>query len=155
MNPIRLTIVDTHPVQYMAPWFRYITEHCPAIELTVLYASRPTPEQQAIGFGDRFQWNVPLLEGYRHRVVRESLPDDRFDSGAFRGLDVPEIGDALFDTRPDAVLVAGWHSITQVRAILASRRRGIPLLYRGDTHLGLRPLGVLGPLWRLKRRRSF
>ena len=28
----------------------------------------------------------------------------------------------------------------------------MPLLYRGDTHLGLRPAGVRGPLWRLKTR---
>jgi len=48
MNATRLTIVETHPVQYNAPWFRYLAQNCPAIDLTVLYASRPTPEQQAV-----------------------------------------------------------------------------------------------------------
>ena len=152
MNPVRLTVVDTHPVQYLAPWFRYIAAHCPEIELTVLYASRPTPEQQAVGFGSAFAWDLPLLEGYRCRVVRESRPGDRFDSERFRGLDVPEIADALLDTRPEAVLLAGWHSVTQVRALMASRRHGIPLLYRGDTHMGMRPRGIRGPLWRVKTR---
>ena len=41
MTPIRLTIVQTHPVQYLAPWFRHIAANCPAIDLTVVYASRP------------------------------------------------------------------------------------------------------------------
>ena len=65
MTPIRLTIVQTHPVQYMAPWFRYMTANCPEIDLTVLYAARPNAEQQGTGFERAFTWDTPLLEGYR------------------------------------------------------------------------------------------
>jgi hypothetical protein len=42
MAPIRLTVVMTHPVQYFSPWFRFITESCPDIHLTVLYGAIPT-----------------------------------------------------------------------------------------------------------------
>lgn len=150
MKPIRLTIVETHPVQYNAPWFRYVTRHCPELELTVLYASRPTAEQQAVGFNQGFEWDVPLLHGYASRIVRESRPGDSFTSDSFSGLDVPEIGDAVLDTKPDVAMVAGWHSITQIRAIAACQRHRIPLLYRGDTHLGLGPSGLRRPLWRMK-----
>ncbi len=45
--------------------------------------------------------------------------------------------------------MSGWHSITLVRAILACGRRGIPLLYRGDTHLADRGTS---PLWRVRTR---
>jgi len=152
MNPIRLTIVETHPVQYNAPLFRHIARHCPAIELTVLYASRPTATQQAVGFSGSFEWDAAILHGYRWRIVRESRPEDRFDSGTFWGLDVREIGEAIRETRPHVVLVAGWHSVTQVRAIAACRRRRVPVLFRGDTHLGLRPAGVRGLLWAVKTR---
>ena len=72
MTPIRLTIVQTHPVQYLAPWFRYIAAHCPGIDLTVVYASRPRPEQQGTGFGRAFEWDTSLLDGYKWKVVRES-----------------------------------------------------------------------------------
>ena len=85
-------------MQYHAPWFRHVAKHCPAIDLTVLYASRPTATQQASSLVVAFEWDVPLLDGYRNRVVRESQPDDRFDSDAFRGLDVPEIGQAIGST---------------------------------------------------------
>ena len=152
MSPIRLTIVETHPVQYNAPLFRYIARHCQTIDLTVLYASRPTPEQQAVEFTGAFEWDTALLGGYRSQIVRESRPDDRFDSEAFGGLDVPEIGEAILETRPDAVLVAGWHSVTQVRAIMVCRRRRVPLIFRGDAHLGLRPGGGRGLFWGLKTR---
>ncbi len=152
MKPIRLTIVETHPVQYNAPWFRHVAAHCPELDLTVVYASQPTAEQQAVGFGQPFEWDRPLLEGYASRVVRESRAGDSFTSDSFTGLDVPEIGEAVLGTKPDVVMVAGWHSITQVRAIAACRRQGLPLLYRGDTHLGLGPSGLRRPLWRLKTR---
>ena len=150
MKPIRLTIMETHPVQYNAPWFRYVTKHCPELDLTVVYASRPTAEQQAIGFSQGFEWDVPLLDGYASRVVRESRPGDSFSSDSFTGLDVPEIDEAVLDTKPDVVMVAGWHSITQIRAIAACRRHRIPLLYRGDSHLGVGPSGLRRPLWRMK-----
>jgi glycosyltransferase involved in cell wall biosynthesis len=150
MTPIRLTIVETHPVQYNAPWFRHVTTHCPELDVTVVYASRPSAEQQAVGFSQAFEWDRPLLDGYASRIVRESRPGDSFTSDSFTGLDVPEIGDAVLDTQPDVVMVAGWHSITQVRAIAACRRHRIPLIYRGDTHLGVGPSGVRRPLWRMK-----
>jgi glycosyltransferase involved in cell wall biosynthesis len=150
MRPVRLTVVETHPVQYNAPWFRHVAQHCPELELTIVYASRPDAEQQAVGFGDAFEWDVPLLHGYSSRVVRESRAGDSFSSEVFGGLDVPEIGDAVLDTKPDVAMVSGWHSITQVRAMAACRRHRIPLLYRGDTHLGLGRSGLGRPLWRVK-----
>jgi glycosyltransferase involved in cell wall biosynthesis len=125
----------THPVQYYAPWFRHIATHCPEIDLTVLYATTPTPRQQGREFGVAFEWDVPLTEGYRSRVVRASAPGADLDSRHFRGLDVPEIASALVDTRPDVALVPGWHSITLTRALWVCRRRRIPVLYRGDNQL--------------------
>ena len=152
MTPIRLTIVQTHPAQYMAPWFRYVTANCPEIDLTVLYASRPSAVQQGTGFGRAFEWDTPLLDGYKWKIVRESAADDDFSTRSFRGLDVRGIGAALEDTAPDVVLVPGWHSITLLRAIVWARVRGIPVLYRGDTNNGVAPRGWRRPLWRLKTR---
>ena len=57
MKPVRLTIVETHPIQYNAPLFRHIAAHCPELDVTVLYASRPTPAQQAVGYAHEFEWD--------------------------------------------------------------------------------------------------
>jgi glycosyltransferase involved in cell wall biosynthesis len=150
--PLRLTVVQTHPVQYNAPWFRYVAANCPEIDLTVVYAARPRPDQQGAGFDLPFEWDTPLLDGYRWRLVREGADGDEFGTGRFRGLDVPEIGAAIADTRPDVVLVPGWHSVTLVRAILSARRRGVPVLYRGDTHTGSSPSGWRRLAWHVKTR---
>ena len=59
----RITFVQTHPVQYMAPLFRHIAAHRRDIDLTVLYASTPMPDQQGVGFGEPFEWDVTLTDG--------------------------------------------------------------------------------------------
>ena len=149
---IRLTVVQTHPVQYNAPWFRHIAANCPEIDLTVVYAARPRPDQQGAGFDLPFEWDTPLLDGYAWHLVREGRDGDQFATGRFRGLDVPAIGAAVAETRPDIILVPGWHSVTFVRALLSSRRRGVPILYRGDTHNGTGPVGWRRAAWHAKTR---
>lgn len=149
---IRLTAVLTHPIQYYAPWFSHIARHCSSLDLTVLYGSQPTAEQQGVGFDATFEWDVPLTDGYRCRVLRAARPGDSMRSDCFWGLDVPAVGAAVRESRPDVVLLPGWHSITLVRALWACRRAGIPVLYRGDTHLGTRPGGWRGPLWAARTR---
>ena len=150
VKPIRLTIVQTHPVQYLAPWFRYIAANCPELDLTVLYASRPRPEQQGTGFDHAFAWDTPLFDGYKWTLVRESANGDDFATGTYRGLDTKDIGDALEATTPDVVLVPGWHSITLIRAIRRARLRGIPVIYRGDTNEQTAPSGWRRLLWHTK-----
>src|SRR5262249_7874454 len=152
MTPIRLTIVQTHPVQYMTPLFVHLASSCPTIDLTVLYAARPTAEQQGVGFETSFTWDQPLTTGYRCVFARDRADGATFASGAFGGLDVPEIGPALLETKPDVVLVPGWHSKTLVRALMTCKRHGIPVLYRGDSHVGMAPTGWRRALWSLRTR---
>ena len=151
-RPIRLTVVMTHPVQYYGPWFRYIAANCPEIDLSVLYATEPDASQQGVGFGREFAWDVPLREGYRNRVLRPQEPGASVDASNFLGIDVPEIGDAIRADRPDVVLVPGWHSVTQLRALRACRRMSIPVLYRGDSNLANAPAGMKRWLWRRRTR---
>ncbi len=153
MTAVRATAVLTHPVQYYAPWFRWIHANCPEIDLHVVYASAPDSRQQGAGFGQAFTWDVPLADGYSSAIVRPPRPSDRFDSSHFWGLDVPEVAAAIGDARPDVVVVFGWYSVTLIRAIRAARRLKIPVLYRGDTNLASAPRGWRRPLWVAKTRR--
>lgn len=150
ISAVKLTVVMTHPAQYYAPWFRYLAAHCPELELTVLYATQPTPEQQGVGFGRAFTWDVPLTEGYRNRVVRAARPTDDVHCDRFWGVDSPEIAAALAESAADVALINGWHSITQLRALWACRRQGIPALYRGDTNLNNAPNGWRKRAWWVK-----
>jgi glycosyltransferase involved in cell wall biosynthesis len=148
----RLTALLSHPVQYYAPWFQRVHAAASEIDLTVLYATRPTAEQQGVGFDCPFEWDVPLLDGYRSRILREPSTKTDVSANRFWGADVPEVGAAILDTKPDAVLVMGWHSSTYFRAIHACRRHNVPLLVRGDTNLLSAPRGWKRPIWMARTR---
>lgn len=147
----RLVVVMTHPVQYMAPWFRELATR-KEIDLLVLYAAAPSSTQQGVGFGGAFEWDIPLTTGYANRVVGPPDPEATFGSDSLFGINVPGIEAALLDERPDVVLVSGWHSITQLRVLWTSRKNGIPLLYRGDSNLQVAHAGLWKLLWRAKSR---
>lgn len=148
-RPIRLTALMTHPIQYMSPWFRHIAVYRPGLDLTVLYGALPDMAQQGAGFGKAFAWDVPLTDGYRFEVCSDAKVTS-FESDHFRGIDVDDIERRLAETRPDVVLIPGWHSIMQARALRACRRSGVPVLYRGDSTLFSGPRGLVRPLWSLR-----
>jgi glycosyltransferase involved in cell wall biosynthesis len=150
--PFRITVVQTHPIQNMSPWFRYMASERRDVTLTVLYASTPTPDQQGVGFGEPFRWDVGLSDGYPHRVLAAPAAHRRFDADSFTGADVGSIDEALLSSRPDAVVVPGWHSKFYLRAIAVCRRHGVPVLYRGDTNLGVAPNGIRRAPWKIRTR---
>jgi glycosyltransferase involved in cell wall biosynthesis len=132
-GPMKVAIVTTHPVQYQVPWFRALA-HVPGLELTVLYAMIPDAHQQGVGFSVPFQWDIPLLEGYRYlRLVNRARKPAL---GGFFGCNTPEIGEVLRGF--DAVIIHGWGVLSAQQALWAARRRRIPCIVRGEAS-SLRP----------------
>lgn len=137
---LRVALLTTHPIQYQVPWFQALARR-PELDLTVFYALLPTPEQQGVGFDRSFTWDLPLLEGYRHELLRNVARAPSLDR--FGGCDTPGIGHALDDGRFEALIVNGWHVKSGLQALLACRLRGLPCVVRGDSNaLKPRPLGV-------------
>jgi glycosyltransferase involved in cell wall biosynthesis len=132
-EPRRVVVVQTHPVQYMAPWFRHIAADAPDLALTVLYGAEPTARTQGAGFDTPFTWQLPLREGYAHRVLASEPYDGDLDAAGFSDLDALNLEDALTALDPHAVVVPGWHAALYRRALDICRRRGWPVLYRGDS----------------------
>lgn len=131
----RIAVVTSHPVQYQVPWLRMLAAE-PGIDLTVFYAMVPDAVQQGAEFGVAFEWDVPLLGGYRHVVLHNRAVEPsvvRFD-----GCDTPEIHARLKEGRFDAVIVNGWVVKTCIQALLACQRLRIPCIVRGEVN-GLRP----------------
>lgn len=151
-RPVKLSAVMTHPVQYYSPWFRYLTANCPKIELSVIYAIMPTPEQQGTGFGSTFEWDTALVDGYRMQVVREPKNNDSLSARRFFGLNVAEIASTVVGGAPDVTLIPGWYSATLVRAAFACRLKGIPVICRSDMQLGRITDSVRAAAWEVKTR---
>lgn len=129
---MRLAIVASHPIQYYAPLFRKLAQR---LDVTVFYAHRATPaDQSKAGFEVRFDWDIDLLSGYAHIFLDNVAKQPGLEQ--FQGCDTPEIGARLREGSFDAVLVQGWHLKSFLQALLSAKGQGIPVLARGDSHLG-------------------
>lgn len=130
---VRLLICATHPIQYHAPLFRRLARNS-AFETLVAFAHRPTAVEQGEGFGIEFNWDVDLTNGYRHVWLGNHATSPSV--ARFWGCNAPEIDEITHQYRPDALLVMGWNSRYYIQALRAARRAGVPVLVRGDSHLG-------------------
>jgi len=126
-------VVLSHPTQYYSPWFRWLRARTP-LTFRVFYlwdfgvVARPDP-----GFGVKFAWDVDLLGGYDSEFVPNRAA--RPGTEGFWGLRNPGLPARLAAWRPAAVLLFGYRSATHLRTIAWARRRGVPLIFRGDSHL--------------------
>lgn len=136
----RLAIFTTHPIQYQAPWFRALSV-VPTLDVEVVFSYRPEADEQGKGFGKGFRWDIPLLEGYRHRTLAAARLAEATPAIVRRW--ALGIAGVLDDIRPDAVLILGWQELSLVRALLACKRRGIRVIMRGESNaLKPRPLAA-------------
>ena len=124
-------MVATHPVQYMAPWFRYLAENTD-FELTVWYAILPDKELQGVGFGRAFNWDTDLLQGYVWEELRNHASNPSLDK--FFGTRLKSIDTKLKSLSPSMVLVTGWHQLSLVQVAIACRRAGIRCFIRGESN---------------------
>jgi len=146
----RLAIVSTHPIQYHAHWFRALAAR-PEIDLSVFYVYRASPADQAqAGFGVEFDWDIPLLEGYRYAFLNGAGGK----GSNLSALPASEMARRLARENYDVVLVNGWHYQAAWQTILACWRMRIPVMVRGDSQL-VTPRGRLKRLLKYPVYRSF
>lgn len=137
---VRLAYLVSHPIQYQAPLLRRISQE-PDIDLTVFFGSDFSLRAYTDhGFGVGVQWDVPLVEGYRHEflpVVRDNAtvgPTAPINHGIFSRLRGRAGGGAF-----DVLWVHGYASVNALHGILAANALGIPVLVRSDSTLVDRP----------------
>jgi glycosyltransferase involved in cell wall biosynthesis len=137
MSSLRLAIVLSHPNQYYSPWFRWLRAHT-TLEFRVFYLWKfgveATRDPQ---FEKTFAWDIDLLGGYESEFV----PNVARDPGThhFRGLHNPALTTRFATWRPDALLLFGYAYASHLRVIAWARCHGVPLIFRGDSHLLGRP----------------
>jgi glycosyltransferase involved in cell wall biosynthesis len=132
-RPTRLAVVLSHPTQYYSPWFRWISGNT-SLELRVFYlwdfGVRQTVDRE---FGASFKWNVDLLSGYDSEFVKNV--SERPGPDHFFGFRNPDLTRRLAEWRPDVLLMFGYKYASHLGALAWARRKGVPVLFRGDSHL--------------------
>jgi glycosyltransferase involved in cell wall biosynthesis len=134
MRPVvRMAFVVSHPIQYYVPLYRLLaTRDDVAVRVFFTWHAAEAPMTDP-GFAQKIAWDIPLTEGYDYEFV----PPIGSDTGPHRflGLRNPGLIPALLRWNPSIVHVTGYAHFSHLRALLALRRRGIPALFRGDSHL--------------------
>jgi glycosyltransferase involved in cell wall biosynthesis len=117
----RVAVINTHPIQYFAPLWAEIARRG-EVSLKVLYCSDwGVKEYKDPGFDRTFRWDVDLLSGYDYEI----LPIRKRPSAmSFFQVDNPEVGAALDRFQPDALVLFGYTTLTNWRALAWARRRG-------------------------------
>ena len=139
MAKLRLAYLVTHPIQYQAPLLRLVAAQ-PDLDLTVFFATDFSARAfRAHDFAQAIEWDVPVLDGYRHELLeRVGKPDPEgiepplefwrpLTRGLARRLDAPGGG-----RRFDALWIHGYARWNHWAAIAAARRRGIKVLLRDE-----------------------
>lgn len=127
----RVAFVTTHPIQYQVAWFRELARRT-EVDATIFYCLLPDSVEQGDGFGLEFQWDVPLLDGYRFVLLKNVAKSPSVTH--FRGCDTPGLSEAIRAGKWHAVVVNGWVVKSCLQAVLACRRHDVPCIVRGEAN---------------------
>jgi glycosyltransferase involved in cell wall biosynthesis len=127
----RVVAIASHPIQYQAPWFRALAA-ASSIDFSVLFIQQPDANAQGTGFGLAFEWDVPLLEGYRW----QRAPDIRGkqDLHGYFAARIAHPLELLRQFEPDVLVLTGWHVWPLLQMLLAAAWAGIPVIMRGESN---------------------
>jgi glycosyltransferase involved in cell wall biosynthesis len=133
MERVKLAVVLTHPVQYYTPIFRALARSSD-LNPRVFYTWSQSAHGQVYdpGFGTRFAWDIPLLDGYEHVFVENVA--QRPGSSRFGGIDNPTLAREITEWGASAVLIYGWNRRSHLHVMRHFKGR-IPVLFRGDSTL--------------------
>lgn len=131
----RIGVVNTHPIQYFAPFYAYISRS-PDVEIIALYLSDFSLRgERDMGFAQPITWNLNLLSGYPSRMIGKRA--GKRTPGAFMSILAPEIWSEIRSGRYDAILLHGHTPAANLVAFAAAKWARLPVLLRGETHLNL------------------
>jgi glycosyltransferase involved in cell wall biosynthesis len=134
-----VAVVALHPIQYQVGLWREMARH-PRLRVRVFYLDRMGIDGTRDPTLDvPLDWDMPMLDGYDHEFV-PNLSPARFTPIVNRIN--PTLLARLVAGRFDAVMVHGWHSVSNWLALLASRLTGSAIVYRGEGTL----VGKFDPL---------
>jgi glycosyltransferase involved in cell wall biosynthesis len=103
------------------------------VELEVLFThDHGVKETFDAGFGRAVKFDVPLLEGYRHRFLRNMAAAPGF---SFLGQVNPELPSAIGRGAYDAVVVHGYNVASTLAAFVGPRSRRTRVLLRSESNL--------------------
>jgi len=137
-GPADVLFFESHPVQYKAPVYQALQKILPD-RFEVIYATDVSVRTGNIdqGFGTEVVWDIPLLTGYRNRVLNNERGTPITTPGSLTGRGIFSI---LMNERPKAIVLTHFRYRFDQAAYLAALLLGIPILIRQETQDEMYPV---------------
>ena len=141
----KLAISASHPIQYQTPLFKKITENS-QIDLMVYFNwdFGVGEESFADEFGKKIKWDIPILEGYKYKFLKNFFlkPSDIF----FGQINLGIIKELVINNY-DAVVVFGWNSFTNWLVFLTKFIHRTRIILQSESPLNQE---LLKSKWKIK-----
>lgn len=131
----RVGFVNSHPIQYFVPLYRRINQS-PDLEAVPIYLTDHSLRGDFDpGFKQKLTWDIDLVSGTEPIFV-SGAETRKLDPGPTRMV-APGVMKAVRQAKLDALVIHGHNFGANHLATLMAKLEGIPVLSRGETHLGL------------------
>lgn len=132
---LRIAVVNSHPIQYFAPFYAYMTRS--GIDVTGIYLSDFSLKGgYDPGFKSQITWDIDLLSGYTPKFMGKRASQRKLNG--FFSMVAPELWGEITKGRFDALVIHGHNLAAHHVALAAALASGTPVFTRGETHLRLK-----------------
>jgi glycosyltransferase involved in cell wall biosynthesis len=133
MKP-RYIFLHSHPIQYFVPFYQLLDQNS-KFDFEVLFFSDETIlGKKDLEFGKFFKWDIPLLEMYPYKFLKNYSFRPTIDFG-FWGLVNFGIIPYLFRSRKAKVVVYGWNYFSYVSSIIVAKIFGHTVCLKAENPL--------------------
>lgn len=134
MDKKNIIIVVTHPIQYFVPLYQEISKERD-LNLKVYYCSDETVNGGIDKhFGISIKWDIPLLEGYKFKFLKNNSWKSSFNNG-FWGVINFSIIKELIRSPKSLVIVNGWSNFSYILTFIVGRLVGHKMAIRCEAPL--------------------
>lgn len=128
----RLGIFMSHPIQYQISLLRNISKHDGIDLLVNFYWDFGINESYDPEFGSKIKWDLPLLDGYKSRFIKNYA---KHKSTSFFGCINPGVVLPILRKEFDVVLIFGWALFSNWLVVLAAFLSRTPILLCAESPL--------------------
>ena len=128
----RLGIFMSHPIQYQVSLLRDISNHDGIDLLVNFYWDFGINESYDPEFGSRIKWDLPLLDGYKARFIKNYA---KRKSTSFFGCINPGVAPPILRKEFDVVLIFGWALFSNWMVVLTALLSSTPIMLCAESPL--------------------
>lgn len=127
-----LIILTTHPIQYQVPLWQALAQDGRVPFEVWFLSDHGARAGHDVEFGSKFAWDIDMLSGYPHRVLK--APTDVHPASFWKCRSSESLSAQLQACGAKALWIQGWQVLGYWQAVLAARRAGVKLWLRGESN---------------------